>query len=80
MARNFIQETIDNLSKSSNKIDGIWKLFQIGKLTKSEFEEQYKNILYNCYEDIESEKEFPNNGCKYSNTCPTSVYFKTENI
>ncbi len=78
--RNFIQEIIDTLSKKSIIITTLWNDFQNGKINKEEFEREYKNIMENLKEDVESEAYYPNNGCKYSVTCPSSNYFKTENI
>lgn len=79
-ARDFIQETIDSLSKSSEEIDRIWKLFQKGKLTKEEFESQYKQVLSGWLSELKHEEYHPNNGCKYSQTCPSSKYFKEQKI
>lgn len=81
MERNFIQETIDQLRRSSNNVEKIWKQFQAGELNKDEFENEYRHIVAdNVIDTLESEPHYPNNGCKYSETCPTSKYFKEEGI
>lgn len=78
--RDFIQETINQLSKSSKEIDKIWKQFQKGKINKEEFERQYRHVLTGWLSEIKHEAHFPNNNCKYSETCPTSKYFKEQKI
>lgn len=78
--RNFIQETIDSLSKSSKEIDKIWKQFQKGKITKEDFESQYKHVLGGWLSELKHEEYQPNNNCKYSQTCPSSEYFKEQKI
>jgi len=78
--RDFIQETINSLSKSSKEIDKIWKQFQKGKINKEEFESQYRHILGGWLSEIKHEEYHPNNGCKYNQTCPTSKYFKEQKI
>lgn len=79
-ARNFIQETINDLSKSSKEIDKLWKQFQKGEINKEKFEEEYKHILLDWLSEIKHEAYQPNNACKYYETCPTSEYFKKEKI
>ena len=79
-ARNFIQETIDTLSSSSKEIEKNWKKFQLGEINKEAFEERYKHVISSWVLDLDSEVHSPNNGCMYSETCPTSDYFKQEGI
>lgn len=77
--RDFIQEIIDSLKDSSIKIEDIWSKFKNGDIDKDTFEENYRQILSNLKEDIESEEYHPNNLCKYKETCPTP-YFEEQNI
>ena len=63
--RDFIQETIDTLHKSSNRIQDLYTKFQAGEITQDQFEEDYKSILSNVREDCEAEYYYPNNLCQY---------------
>ena len=81
MTRNFIQETIDELRSSADNVEKFWKQFQAGEIDKEEFEDEYHHIVAdNVIDTLECEVYTPNNGCKYHQTCPSSEYFKNENI
>ena len=80
-ARNFIQETIDELRDAADNVEKQWKMFQAGEITKAAFEEEYTHIIRdNVIDTLQSEGFEPNNGCLYYETCPTSSYFKEEKI
>ena len=79
-ARNFIQETIDQLRRSADNVEKIWKQFQAGEIDKETFEDEYTSIISCVIDDVQEEQYSSNNGCKYHGTCPTSEYFKKENI
>ena len=72
--RNFIQETINSLRHSAERIDGIFMQFKDGEISKDEFEEEYRDILVGL--EIDNEIHFPNNGCKYSETNPNNELFR----
>lgn len=79
-ARNFIQESIDQLRNSADNVEKIWKQFQNGEINKEEFEEEYIHIIRdNVIDTLQEEQYSPNNGCDYNGTCPTE-YFAKENI
>jgi chemotaxis regulatin CheY-phosphate phosphatase CheZ len=79
--RDFIQETIDMLKESSEEVEKFWKQFQAGEIDKERFEREYHHIIADWLEEVvDNESHTPNNGCKYHDTCPTSEYFKKENI
>jgi len=80
MPRQFIDETIELLTSSAQKIENSWNLFKEGKINKEKFEEDYEQILFRVWEDVEDERYGPNNGCKYSETNPEVDYFKTQKI
>lgn len=80
MARNFIQETIDNTERRLKTLKENWEKFQTGEIDKDRFESKYILFLELMREDAEDEIESPNNGCKYHETCPTSEYFKQQKI
>ncbi len=63
--RDFIQETIDTLHKSSKRVEDLYTKFQTGEITQDQFEEEYKGILHNVREDCEAEYYSPNNLCPY---------------
>ena len=74
--RNFIQETIDTLRIAAIQIDAIWRRFQAGEMTKQQFEDEYRHIIAdNVIDTLRAEPEYPNNGCKYSETNPNVSYF-----
>lgn len=65
--RDFIQETIDTLKNSSNRIEVVYTQFKNGEITKEAFEEEYHHVLHDWVIDpLESELDSPNNGCPYT--------------
>ena len=79
-ARNFIQESIDELADASKNIEKFWKQFQAGEIDKEKFEEEYIHIIAdNVIDTLQHEVYDPNNACKYNETCPTE-YFKLKDI
>ena len=64
--RDFIQETIDTLSRASKNIDIAYTKFKVGNIGQEEFERQYHHILAdNVFDTLEAEIDCPNNGCPY---------------
>lgn len=80
MAREFIEEIIHVLKRSSIKINEDWEKFKKGEIDKEKFEEEYHQVLSGWLSEIEHEKYSPNNGCKYNDTNPESEYFKKMDI
>lgn len=80
MPRQFIDETIELLSTSAQKVQDLWNLFKEGKIKKKKFEEDYEQILIRVWENAEDERFFPNNNCKYSETNPEVDYFKIQKV
>ena len=65
--RDFIQETIDCLSKASKNVEAIYIKFKNGNITKKEFEAEYRHIIAdNVIDTLEGEPHYPNNGCSYN--------------
>lgn len=72
MERDFIQETINSLKYSADNISIFYLKFKNGKISINEFEQEYKNLIYNVL-NLESEIHYPNNGCPY-------VFLNSENL
>lgn len=80
MARSFIDETIESLTKSATKIQGDWDKFKKGEMTKEKFEEEYRQVLSGWLSELEHEKYEPNNGCKYRDTNKDCEYFNKMDV
>lgn len=79
-ARSFIDETIESLKKSATKIQSDWDKFKRGEINKETFEKEYHQVLSGWLSELENEKYYPNNGCKYKDTNGECGYFKKMNI
>lgn len=78
--RNYIQEMIEALRIARIEMVENFGKFKKGEMTKEEFEKKYKQTLEGwLLEDIQSELEIPNNGCRYQDTNPRNKYFKEKN-
>jgi hypothetical protein len=64
--RDFIQETINTLKSSSERIEVLYNQFKAGEINKEQFEEGYKNIVYRIKEECDDEYYYPNNNCEYN--------------
>jgi capsule polysaccharide modification protein KpsS len=80
MPRSFIDETIQTLKKSADKIQQDWEKFQKGELSKEQFEEGYYHVLAGWLDVVNDEKHLPNNGCKYMDTNPECKNFVEQQI
>lgn len=81
MPRSFIDETIQTLKKSADKIQQDWDKFQKGEISKEQFEQEYHHVLADWLSDlVEGEKHEPNNGCKYMDTNPECKNFVEQQI
>ena len=77
--RSFIDETIDDLEKSAVKIKDDWRKFKNGEIDKETFEAEYHQVLSGQLSELENEKYYPNNGCKYQMTNPDCENFVKNN-
>lgn len=80
MVRSFIDETIQSLTKSATKIQSDWDKFKKGEIDKETFESEYKQVLEGWLSELDSEKHYPNNDCKYKETNPDCDYFNREDV
>ena len=78
--RDFIQETIDSLKKSSVKIEQDWGKFKNGEIDKEFFESEYHQVLSGWLSELKHEEYTPNNGCKYKVINPDNKYFNEMDI
>ena len=63
--RDFIQEVIDELQSASKEIQDLYTKLKDKTIGVEEFEQEYKDILYNIKGTAEDECYYPNNACTY---------------
>lgn len=63
--RDFIQETIDDFRRYADSIGLIYTKLKNKEITVEEFEEDYRDWVWNIKETCEDEYQSPNNHCTY---------------
>lgn len=71
--RNFVQETIDQMRRKANEVEEAYTKFKNKQISAQEFEDVYYMACADLEEDLNDEKNTPNNGCPYVMNDGTTV-------